>query len=81
MDDPLKWLALNGDNISTLGLLVVFILALVKEWVVLGSTHRECIRDRDRFEGKVESLAADNEEKIARLELEIDNLRASRRRS
>jgi hypothetical protein len=69
-------IATNANQLTVTGLLALLIvsgvIALHRGWVVLGSTYDDCVTDRDRFEQKVEALAAANEAKIARLE--ADNL-------
>lgn len=76
MDDSLQWLLLNGDKISALALLLIFVLALIRQWIVLGFTHQECVRDRDGFKARVDALAKSNEEELTRLRREVEELRS-----
>jgi hypothetical protein len=75
VDEGLKWLFLNADKISVIGLLFALLLSLQRKWVVPGWIYAECITDRDRFEDRVEALAKSNEDKIARLESEVSFMR------
>jgi hexokinase len=73
-------IAANANQLTVTALLAILIvsgvLALHRGWVVLGSTYDDCVKDRDRFEEKVEALATANEVKIARLEADNFDLRS-----
>lgn len=61
-------------------LIVVGVTALHRGWIVLGSTHKDCMEDKARAEKKVEETAIANELKITRLEEENTDLRNYSRR-
>jgi len=72
-------IAANANQLTVTALLAMVIIggvmALHRGWVVLGSQYQDCIRDRDRFEEKVQATAVANELKIARMEADIADLR------
>lgn len=72
-------IAANANQLTVTALLAMVIvsgvLALHRGWVVLGSQYDDCIKDRDRFEEKVQQTASANELKIARLESDMADLR------
>lgn len=72
-------IAANANQLTVTALLAMLIVggvvSLHRGWVVLGSQYQDCIRDRDRFEEKVQQTATLNELKIARMEADITDLR------
>lgn len=81
----LERLSQTGDQLTVPGLLavalVVIVLGLYRQLFVPGWLYRECLKDRDKAESEVAQMAARNEEKIARLELQVEQLRAPRGRA
>ncbi len=73
-------IAANANQLTVTALLAMVIIggvmALHRGWVVLGSQYDECIKDRDRFESKMQETATANELKIARMEADIAELRS-----
>lgn len=79
----LDWLLTNLDRVGVVGILAFALLALYREWIVLGKTHRECRDDRDLLKIEVARyIKEDAAEKLAlRHELELIRQSPPRRRS
>lgn len=73
-------IANNANQLTVVSLLALLIVggivSLHRGYVVLGSQYQDCIRDRDKFEEKVEALAEQNALKVARLEADNLDLRS-----
>ncbi len=76
-------IAANANQLTVISLLammiIVGVVSLHRGYIVLGSQYQECIRDRDKFEVKVEALAEANALKVSRLEADNQDLRARMR--
>ena len=67
----LDLIASAADKAGVIGLLIAFVVALFNGWVVIGPTHKVCM-ERDTACRKV------MDEKAAKIEAELDRLRAER---
>lgn len=80
MNSFFQGVAENANQLTVTALLAILLvgglLALHRGWIVLGSTHQDCVTDRERAEAKVEALALAQEAKIARLEADNLDLRS-----
>lgn len=84
MDDLLKFLLTSGDQFTSGGILaamfVFTVVALYREWIVMGGPYRKCLARVEEFERRATEKAAANEAKIAQLEAKIEELTARERR-
>jgi hypothetical protein len=87
MDSLLKFILTSGNQITVVGLLtaeLVFgVIALYREWFVLGKPYRACMQRVEAFEKAATTRADVNEAKVAELEARIRELldeREERRR-
>lgn len=64
-------LLLNAaDKAGVIVLLLAFIAALYRRWIVMGATHTECTTARDNYRQLLDSNAQRIEAKLERLEAE-----------
>ncbi len=79
MNELLTQLATSGDKLSVTGILaalfVFTVIALYREWIVLGGPYKRCMARVDEFERKATAEAQANEAKISRLEIQLEELR------
>lgn len=82
MEELFKWLLTSGDQITAPGLLMagfgLTVIALYREWIVLGKPYRACMTRVAEFEKQATERAAANEAKVDELEAQIEALRDAR---
>lgn len=78
MDHALEFLLEHGSELSAPGVVIffgaAFLLALWREDLVLGVSHRKCLRAVERYEREEEARTRATEAKAARLEERVDDL-------
>lgn len=80
MNDFAQWLILHTDQIPTGGLFLVgfgvFIVALYREWIVLGGPYRTCMNRVDAFEAQATERAEANEARAEQTEARFESYKA-----
>ena len=70
------WFLENGEKLGIITLLLggfgVFLSAWMKEWIILGATHRRMLEDKD---GDIKRIIDEKEANEARLRADVDAAR------
>lgn len=86
MDELLRFLLTSGDQFSAGGILAagfaLTVVALYREWIVMGKPYRECMERVAEFERQATERASASDQKVRELEARIAELteRTERRR-
>lgn len=83
MDETLRWIVVNFQQVTVTGLLALIIIGRFKGWWVDGPTFRKCETDNATFEAQAKEHADRQASELAALRSEVASLReaASRRRT
>lgn len=83
MEESIRWLLTNFQQVTVTGLLALIIVGRFKGWWVDGPTFRKCESDNATFEATAKEHADRQASELAALRSEVATLRdtASRRRT